>query len=276
MGEAENKVFIIHFYSESPLGFDSRTLDFESIWEMKPKRSVTRHQTSDVSLMEISCSDSTAEKLFFFRKRYWYPGFKKKIRGFFRNTFFGSSRAAQEFKNLVHLTQSGISEVKPIAYGEHRLLRFLARAFILTEYRPNTCSLDQWFLSDAFQKSSFAHRRRFASALGRWLSRLHGRGYRDRDLYARNILMHSIRGEWRFSKIDSPKGSRSGKPPGKGSPYLKDLKDLDYDLRHFLSRTERLRCLLAYSGASEVDHEVRRLIAGVLTRKLHRFRNEVQ
>ena len=62
-----------------------------------------------------------------------------------------------------------------------------------------------------------------AARLGCWVRSFHDRGFRDRDLLSRNILVHETRTGAAFSKIDSGK-ARGGKlPPGSGKVCLRDL-----------------------------------------------------
>lgn len=153
----------------------------------------------------------------------------------------------------MRLHACGLSQVQPIAYGEDRVLGLLRRAFLLTESLDNTCSLTEFLTSH--DVADFTHERRklFLCAFGRWVAALHGRGFRDRDLFARNVLVHHDSEGWRFSKIDSSKATGGHAAPGMHPPFIKDLRDLDSDLAHLLSRSDRLRCLLAYAGAASLD-----------------------
>jgi hypothetical protein len=236
-----------------------RAWSFDDVWEWKPVSTIKVQKTSDVSIIELPSIDSEGGATRAYRKRYWYPDLKSRLKGFFRNTFFGGSRAANEFKNLERLHAEGLSKIKPIAVGEDRLLRLLRRALILTESLPHTRNLEQFLNGETFTGLPLRERRSILCALGRWIARLHAREYRDRDLLARNILIHGAPGAVSFSKIDSAKGYGGRSPPAVRPPYLKDLRELDGDLRRALSRTERLRCLMAYLGTGKADGETRML-----------------
>jgi hypothetical protein len=181
------------------------------------------------------------------------------MKGFFRNTFFGASRARAEFANLKKLHTLGLSKVQPLGFGEDRSLRLLSRAFILTEHLEGTFTLRRWLQSETYRSLSRSKRVLFLTSMARWISSMHLRGYRDRDLYVRNVLVHEEDAGWRFSKIDSPKGSGGRSGPDRKAIFLTDLQDLDQGLRDLLNRTDRLRCLKAYVGAGRVDSEVRAL-----------------
>lgn len=243
------------------------SLSFRGIWELEGDQNLSSQRTSDVFLLHLPGTSRMESSLPVYRKRYWYPGLKGKLKGFFRNTFFGRSRPASEFRNLKRLNDLGLSLVRPLAFGEERKIRVLQRAFILTSFFPGTLSLQAHLESEAFGSLSGSSRRFFLCALGRWVSALHCRGYRDRDLFARNILVHGEKAVRCFSKIDSPSGSGGRVPPGGAFPYLRDLNDLDRDLSRWLSRQDRLRMVLAYTGSGEVDIEVRRLIKRLVPRR---------
>lgn len=241
-----------------------RGLHLEVLWNLEPEVRITSSRTSDVSRVRLPPPLLGSVSGEAYRKRYWYPRPRDRWKGFFRNTFFGPSRAAAEYRNLERLHGAGLSRVRPLAYGEERTLRFLRRALLLTEFRPRTETLEAFLGKAAFHRQPRRARNSFLSALGRWIARLHSRGYRDRDLFARNVLVHHEDPGPAFSKIDAPKGRGGLFAPGYGKPFTRDLADLDGDLRHLLSRTDRIRCLLAYLGAGRVDGEVRRTVARIL------------
>lgn len=253
------KFFDKHFFNK-----EDRPQIFDRLWNLRPITIVTQSTTTDVALIRLENNLPSCDSGDAFRKRYRYPSFRRKLKGFFRNTFFGSSRAKREFENLTRLYQLGLNEVKPLAFGEDRFFRFLHRAFILTESLPDTCELNHFLKSPNFFDMESRSQSKFLTALGRWVAMLHARGYRDRDLHARNILVHAKNDGWRFSKIDSPKGSGGRLEPRRARTYLKDLKDLDEDLQKLISRQGRLRCALAYLGAGDVDGEVRELLDNIL------------
>ncbi len=235
---------------------------FEQFWNLPPDRSVTRRRTSDVCRVTLPGSNVTA-----YLKRYWYPSLYDRSKGFFRNTFFGMSRAAREYRSLSRLCAARCSRVLPIAYGEERTLRLLKRAFIITEELPGSITLKDLCRSTSFNAWPFRQRRRFFAALGNWVRTFHDRGFRDRDLFSRNILVHEKGENFAFSKIDSPAGSGGGSPPGSGCVFPRDIIDLDADAAPLVNEPDRLRFLLAYLAEPGVNNAVRFFLTRIITKR---------
>jgi hypothetical protein len=151
----------------------------------------------------------------------------------------------------------GCSRIRPLACGEDRTFRLLRRAFILTEEISGTTSLEELLRSSEFPRLSLADRMELAARLGCWVRSLHDRGFRDRALHPRNILVHRDDKPLSFSKIDSGKGTGGSMPPGSGRIFIQDLADLHAGTRQLTTNQDRLRFLLAYLAAPRVDGEVR-------------------
>jgi len=256
----------IRFHRKNAHFPEEETLSFDSIWNLDASSILAAGRTSDVSLVNLPLTGHQADNAVACRKRYWYPGLNGKLKGFFRNTFLGRSRACSEFINLRLLVEKGLSRVAPLAYGEERFARLLSRAFILTEFIPGTVSLFDFIKSTRFKSMNPAQRRSFLCSMGRWVFALHTRGYRDKDLFSRNILIHENGEKWLFSKIDSSAGRGGKSAPGTGAPFVRDLADLDGDLRLFLSRVDRLRCIHAYMGSANPGTEAKHLVRNMLSR----------
>ena len=249
----------------------SSTCNFESIWNSEPIQIFTAQRTSDVRIVQIPGAAEHDHRAVL--KRYWYPRLSDRLKGFFRNTFFGMCRAAREFRSLTRLGSVGCSLVRPIAIGEARTLRLLERSFILTEYLPGTKTLEDVLLSRSFRTWPFARRRKLAADLGCWVRAIHDRRFHDRDFFARNILVHrspprtgrsrTETSRFLFSKIDSSAATGGKAQPGAGRPFLRDLIDLDRDVGMGASRTDRLRFLLAYMATFRMNAEVRVLAAHI-------------
>ncbi len=259
-------MFIFRLHPEKARMDEPPSRAFQLLWNQEPLEVIIRHRTSDVVLIRWPLGKSGGGPRSVFRKRYWYPGLSGKLRGFFRNTFFRRSRAKAEFENLNRLYGWGLSRVGALAYGEERRCRLLFRAFIVTADVEKTSNLESFLEGKPYESMALPDRRLFLSSLGRWVARLHTRSYRDHDLFARNVLVHGDGHPFQFSKIDSAKGSGGKVLLAGGLPYLKDLRDLEGDLRRSLSRTEQLRCLLAYLGAGKVDGEVKSLVGRLAVR----------
>jgi len=252
--------------------FEDRSAEnFESIWNLESVRIFSTQRTSDVHVVRFPARTHGAGRAVL--KRYWYPSLSDRLKGFFRNTFFGMCRAAREFRSLSRLGQVNCSLVRPIAAGEDRTVRLLKRAFILTEHIPGTRSLEEILRSPAFTTWPHAQRRRLAAHLGAWVRAIHDRGFHDRDLFGRNILVHRsldrsepVRAQrcgFVLSKIDSSAATGGRAQPGTGRPFLRDLIDLDRDVGSSASEQDLLRFLLAYLAAFGLNSEVRTLVGHI-------------
>lgn len=235
----------VKFHHEQRFRSDEKS-EFHDLWNLSPVKTISSHRTSDVTLVALPCMQDPTETRLAYRKRYWYPGLSKKLRGFFRNTFIQQSRAKSEFENLRFLCDHGLSEIKPIGYGEDRCFRFLNRALIFTECLSNTFTFEIFLSAGTYGELTFPERKAVLIALGEWIGAFHRRGYHDHGLFARNIIIHRMKKGWSYSKIDSPKGCIGRRESNEGKPYLKDIKDLDSDLSQYLSRAERVRAFKAY------------------------------
>jgi tRNA A-37 threonylcarbamoyl transferase component Bud32 len=183
-----------------------------------------------------------------FMKIYSYKEVRQKIRGFFRNTFFGSSRAKREWINLHRLAKLEIPVPEPIALLEMRRFRVLHACAVVTTWLDHTTTLDRHLALTAAPARANTIQR-----LPHLVAAMHAAGYTDGDLHLRNLLV-SIRpstsdpsrssapGLW---KIDSPAGrmSRSFRR------RCHDLACLDVGGRRFLTRTDRLRFWRSYCQA---------------------------
>ena len=77
----------------------------------------------------------------FFIKRYYYPTWRKRLRGAFRGTFFGVHRGRAEYGLLQEMRRLGLPAVRPVAYGSRRIGHFLKACFLVTEEIPGARNL---------------------------------------------------------------------------------------------------------------------------------------
>ncbi len=242
---------------------DSHSERFDRFWNLDVLSPVTEQRTSSVSLValpESTCFGTSSPETAYL-KRYWFPSLRDRLKGFFRNTFFRSSRAFREYSSLLILNSNGLSRVRPIAYGEERTFRLLRRAFIVTENIPGTTTLKELLLSSGLDALPLAQRRILAARLGAWTRSIHDIGFEDRGFLPRNILLHRDGDKLAFSKIDSPKARGGGKAPGTGRKSAVDLIDLERECTSRVSRQDKLRFVLAYLASPRVDSEVRALLS---------------
>jgi tRNA A-37 threonylcarbamoyl transferase component Bud32 len=166
------------------------------------------------------------------------------LRGFFRNTFFGISRAKREWINLHRLQRLGVPVPEPIAILESRRFRALRAGALATVWLDGSETLDRLLL-----RATPFETRRLAGEAARLAASMHSGGYTDGDLHPRNLLVKSgdAAGSMPSSmlKIDSPAG-RMSRATGR---RRHDLACLEIGGRRFMSRTERLRAWRSYVDA---------------------------
>ncbi|MGD1017778.1 MAG: lipopolysaccharide kinase InaA family protein [Verrucomicrobiia bacterium] len=197
-------------------------------------------------------------------KKYWYPTSKLRWSGFYRGTYFGTSKVRREYENLARLRAWGLDAPSPVAYGEERRGGWLHRSFLISEGVPAPLSLDL-FIRDVLPTLSPSERRRkqeeLTRALADYTRRMHEHRFVHHDYFWRNILLseQSLR---RFFLIDSHKG-RPWKSWAELQARAKDLATLDSPAPWFFRRSERLRFFLVYRGhvrLTTADKELMRLV----------------
>lgn len=109
------------------------------------------------------------------------------------------SRAARECRALTWLRQHGFAAPEPLACFEWRQLGFLRRATLLT------AAFDGEAGDQILAEVDAPERARIAAAIGAFVVALHERGFRDRNLDLRNLLVHRDDGRITIAKIDSPR-----------------------------------------------------------------------
>ena len=132
-------------------------------------------------------------------KSYDYATWGSRWQGFCRTTGpWVRSRATREFDALTWLAEHAPPAADAIAVFEHRRAGLLCRAVLVTATFAGD-PLDR-LLAATDDRAGLAH------ALGCYVARLHGLGYRDGNLDLRNLIgRRDDGGEWVISKIDSPK-----------------------------------------------------------------------
>jgi hypothetical protein len=88
---------------------------------------------------------------------------------------------------------------EPLAVLEVRRLGFLVQATLVTTAFAGEPT-DQLML-----RLERADREQLAFAIGKFVRKLHGLGFRDRNLDLRNLLGQRVSGGWSLAKIDSPR-----------------------------------------------------------------------
>jgi hypothetical protein len=136
-----------------------------------------------------------------FVKRYHHLEWRRRIKAMLRGTFFGRSRAHAEFDALKHLRARGAPMVRPIAFGERRVLHFLRSSFLITQAEPDTVSLTTFAQRHTNGRAPALDpkaRRRLIECLGRFVGAFHRSG-----------LVHGAIARRTASRATSPASPRS-------------------------------------------------------------------
>ena len=179
--------------------------------------------------------------------------------------WFGRSRLRAEWENLMLFASYGIATAEVVAYGETGLKNY--HGAIITRGLVQTQDL----ACLAQERDPILLDRRWRLGVIRRLSEsvriMHTRGFIHNDLKWRNILV-GLDNKWNENSplvyfIDCPMGRVLCWPLIKRG-IVKDLACLDKVAKHTLSRTDRLRFYLAYSGKSQLQRNDKVLIKKVL------------
>jgi tRNA A-37 threonylcarbamoyl transferase component Bud32 len=198
-------------------------------------------------------------------KKYWYPTSKLRWSGFYRGTFFGTSKVRREYENLARLREWGLNAPAPVAYGEERRNRWLHRSFLISEGVPDPLSLDL-FIRDVLPTLAPAeqrkHRKELVCALAEYTRRMHDHHFVHHDYFWRNILL-SGNSLAHFFLIDSHKGCL-WKSSADLESRAKDLVTLDSPSPSYFRRSERMRFFLTYCGHERLTVADKGLLRRVL------------
>jgi tRNA A-37 threonylcarbamoyl transferase component Bud32 len=203
-------------------------------------------------------------------KRYHYPRWRQRLRGAFRGTFLKQSRAKSEYRALALMRQLGIQAVRPIAFGERRVGRFLKSCFLITEAVPNAMSLSAFikrFSQHGDSPRATRGRREILTSLARQVRHMHGAGFVHRDLFWRNVLIRSMPDDrFEFYFLDASVGKRIRMPQRRQESIVRDIAAMGVLAPHFCSKADQLRFLLVYLDVEELDSDDRTWLRRVQAR----------
>jgi len=223
--------------------FDTAGLaDFDSLWEQVltqvEEGNVRGHGWSNVCIIDVSGTQ------FYIKRQSNY--FTRAPQSYFRKT----ALINVEFEKISLFRSLGIPTLDVAYYGLRRL-GSETQAILITR------SLEEYkSLKDILcVRISFKLRLRLFTDVGKAIAQMHGAGQLHANLSPKHIFIKQNNSEdfgIRFIDLES---SRSHL--GQRALKLRDLEKLNRTLRN-VSRTDKLRILLAYAGKARVDKALRR------------------
>ncbi|MCB9858147.1 MAG: hypothetical protein H6818_20880 [Phycisphaerales bacterium] len=221
-------------------------------------------RTTDV----IRC-DPAGEATSVYVKRYHYPRWRHRFKGMFRGTLFRKSRARSEYHALRLMRRLGIQAVRPVAYGERRILLFVRSCFLITEAVPDAMPLSafiQKFGEHRGTPRSVEIRREILVSLARQVRHMHDAGFVHRDLFWRNVLIRCLPGDrFEFYFLDASVGRWIRMRRRRDESIVADIAAMGAAAPNFCSKADQLRFLLEYLGVKTLDPENRAWLRRVQT-----------
>ena len=169
-------------------------------------------------------------------------------------------RVQAEWENLRRFADWGIPTAEIVGWGLERRAGAFVRGALITRELANTENL--WILD--YQQDPRLHDRAWVDGVSRQLAAatrcMHEHRFAHNDLKWRNLLVDD---QGRLYFIDCPTGG-FWRGPLLRYRVVKDLACLDKVAKRVLSRSQRLRFYLQYSGRARLDAGDRKRIRQVL------------
>lgn len=216
---------------------------FDQLFSRKGQE-VSRDLISEMRLIQTEACQ-------YYLKLYYHGG--KHLR-----RFLGKSRCRRERDNLLYFKRLGIPVPTLVAFGERR--RLTRQACLITEALENTESLLTLHQSRSPLLQNSAIKDYLITQIAEYTERLHRNRFVHIDLKWRNILVNTQTLKVYF--IDCPQGHRVRFLLERG--IVKDLACLDKVGRYALSKTERLRFYMRYSGITRLTKFDKKRIKRIL------------
>ena len=191
----------------------------------------------------------------YYLKRYTGAG-KNPLR-----RWFARPRVRAEWENLQAFATWGVPTARLVAWGEQRRNGRFVRGALITEEIRDTVDLAKMAIGEDPRLRDRNWVARVSSQLARITRTLHDHGFTHNDLKWRNVLVTGAE-EPVVYLIDCPNGGFWPKP-FLHYRIVKDLACLDKVARHQLSRTQRLRFLLAYLETDQLTPEGKRWVRAI-------------
>ncbi len=203
-------------------------------------------------------------------KRYHFPRWLQRIRGMFRGTFFMANRARSEFRALAAMRRLGIQAVRPISFGERRILRFVRSCFLITEAVPGAMPLVTFIKTFADHPAAAEARRarlEILASLAQQVRHMHEAGFVHRDLFWRNVLIRPLPDDrFEFYFLDASVGRRIRFSQRRQESIVHDIAAMGVLAPHFCTKADQLRFLLLYLGTDRLSPDDRAWLRRVQAR----------
>lgn len=230
-------------------------------------------RTTDTIEVELDAGRSV------FVKRFLYPRWKNRVKGMFRGTFFGVSRARAEFRALKTMRSLGIQAVRPVAFGERRCLHFVRNCFLITEAVPGAMSLATFARKHALENhtpDSYRLRRQALGVLARQVRHMHQKKFVHGALFWRNILIRVLgKEDFEYYFIDAGLGHRILRKRRESREIMKDLAELMAVAPVFCSRADMTRFIKVYLDKKTLSDDDRAWMDRILRRARASYNREV-
>jgi len=163
--------------------------------------------------------------------------------------FCRRGRARGEWEALHILKGLGVPCVAPVALGEHRRWGVLHSAVIVTEGIEGVANLADFaesFFAERAQPGWARRRRALVAALATIVARMHNKGFIDRDLHPRNVLVDETAEGFNLYVLDCPYGRRYASAGTVRRKAVRDLATLARGLAPYSTAGDRVRFLREY------------------------------
>jgi len=191
----------------------------------------------------------------YYVKRYWRAG--KGLR-----RWLGRPRVVAEWQNLdYYFARWGVPAAVVVAYGSERRLGLFKRGALITRELASCSDLATLANNRDARLRNADWVRRVSRQLAQATRRLHDERFAHNDLKWRNLLVDQ---DGHLFFIDCPNG-RFWRGPFLRYRVIKDLACLDKLASIHLSRSQRLRFYLQYTGRTHLNAADKRCIRRIVT-----------
>lgn len=210
---------------------------------------------------ELITSDKVSEvvRVTIDATRYYVKRYRR--RGFALRNALGPSRIESEWTNLQRFADWGIPTASVVANGQERRFGLFVRGAMVTEEVAGTIDLAEFASKQPEQVRDRSRFDPLSRQVAHIVRSLHAHRFTHNDLFWRNLLLHAESGTMYL--IDCPNGAFWWGPVLRYR-IVKDLANLDKLGRVHLSRSQRLRFLLDYTGKARLDTALKQLIRRIL------------